>query len=48
MHQLGGLGLNGLEHSVVAVAQGVDRQAADKIEVAVAVHVEEIDPIAPL
>ena len=47
VHQFGGLFLNGLEHVVVAITQGIDRQAADEVEVAVAIGVEEVDPVAP-
>ena len=48
VHQLRRLLLHRLENVVIPVPEGVDRQAADEIEVAIAIQVEEIDPVSPL
>ena len=47
VHQLPRLFLDRLEDVVITVPEGVDRQAADEVEVAVAVEVEQVDPVAP-
>ena len=48
VHQLGSLFLDRLEDVVISVPEGVDRQAADKVEIAIAVGVEQIDPVPAL
>ena len=48
MHQLGRLLLHRLQDVVIPVTEGIDRSTADKIEVAIAVQIEEVDTVSPL